>query len=93
MIFYANLHCTIYLKETIRQRFIDKVDNNKMLDDKNNPLKVKSGTASLWKDMKKQLLSAKDKDGISDWGGRGDTEIKQLFGVPISKIGESLKMI
>ena len=40
----------------------------------------------------KKLLSAKDKDGISDWGGRGDTKIKQLFGVPISKIG-NLRMI
>ena len=76
-------------KRDNKQRFIDKVDNNKMLDDKNNPLKLKSGTTSLWKDMKKQLLSARDKEGISDWGGRGDTKIKQLFGVPISKIGKS----
>jgi hypothetical protein len=76
-------------KRDNKQRFIDKVDGNEVLDDKNNPLKIKSGTTALWKDMKKQLLSATDKDGIADWGGRGETKIKQLFGVPISKIGKS----
>ena len=76
-------------KRDNKQRFIDKVDSNEMLDDKNNPLKIKSGTTTLWKYMKKQLLSASNKDGIADWGGRGDTKIKQLFGVPISKIGKS----
>ena len=76
-------------KRDNKQRFIDKVDGNEVLDDKNNPLKIKSGTTALWKDMKKQLLSATDKDGIADWGGRGETKIKQLFGFPISKIGKS----
>ena len=90
---YEDVLCELALhdlfKRDNKQRFIDKVDSNEVLDDKNNPLKIKSGTTALWKDMKKQLLSATDKDGISDWGGRGETKIKQLFGVPISKIGKS----
>ena len=90
---YEEILCELALhdlfKRDNKQRFIDKVESDSMVDDKNNPVKVKSGTSSLWKDMKKQLLNATDKEGISDWGGTGNTKIKQLFGLSISKIGKS----
>ena len=67
-------------KRDNKQRFIDKVEADEMLDAKNNPLKVKSGTKSLWKQMKKELLNADSHKDLVGWGGNTkDNKIKQLF--------------
>jgi hypothetical protein len=77
-------------KRDNKQRFIDKVDNNEMLDAKNNPLKVKSGTDSLWKKMKKELLKADSHKDLIGWSGNTkENKIKQLFGTSMTDIGKS----
>lgn len=91
---YEDILCELALhdlfKRDNKQKFIDKVDNNEMLDAKNNPLKIKSGTDSLWKKMKKELLKADSHKDLVGWGGNTkDNKIKQLFGTSMTNIGKS----
>ena len=91
---YEDILCELALhdlfKRDNKQKFIAKVDNNEMLDAKNNPLKVKSGTDSLWKKMKKELLKADSHKDLVGWGGNTkDNKIKQLFGTSMTNIGKS----
>ena len=91
---YEDILCELALhdlfKRDNKQRFIDKVEADEMLDAKNNPLKVKSGTKSLWKQMKKELLDADSHKDLVDWGGNTkENKIKQLFGTSMTDIGKS----
>ena len=91
---YEDILCELALhdlfKRDNKQKFIAKVDNNEMLDAKNNPLKVKSGTDSLWKKMKKELLKADSHKDLVGWGGNTkENKIKQLFGTSMTDIGKS----
>lgn len=91
---YEDVLCELALhdlfKRDNKQRFIDKVDADEMLDAKNNPLKVKSGTDSLWKKMKKELLKADSHKDLVGWGGNTkENKIKQLFGTSMTGIGKS----
>jgi len=91
---YEDVLCELALhdlfKRDNKQRFIDKVEADEMLDAKNNPLKVKSGTKSLWKQMKKELLDADSHKDLVGWGGNTkENKIKQLFGTSMTDIGKS----
>ena len=91
---YEDVLCELALhdlfKRDNKQRFIDKVEADEMLDAKNNPLKVKSGTGSLWKQMKKELLAADSHKDLVGWGGNTkENKIKQLFGTSMTDIGKS----
>lgn len=91
---YEDVLCELALhdlfKRDNKQRFIDKVEADEVLDAKNNPLKVKSGTKSIWKQMKKELIDADSHKDLVGWGGNTkDSKIKQLFGISMSDIGKS----